>query len=103
MTQPVAEAYEESAGFRAELATIGNALQSARKSSRYDARILREAVRACAVNARVNRCPPEKVVRALKELVREIALEDDTDARRVLYTDRVIAWAIESYYELSDR
>ena len=103
MTQPVAGQYEESAGFRAEMAAIADALQAARKSTRHDPRVLREAVRACAVNARVNQCPPEKVVRALKALVREIALDDDTDAHRVLYTDRVIAWAIESYYELTDR
>ena len=42
-------------------------------------------------------------MRALKALVREVAIEDDSDAYRVVYTDRVIAWAIESYYELSDR
>jgi phage-related protein len=103
MTEPVAEQYEESAGFRAELAAIADALRAARKSTRHDPRVLRDAVRACAVNARVHRCPPEKVVRALKALVREIALDDATDAHRVLYTDRVIAWAIESYYELTDR
>ena len=85
------------------MASVANALQAARKSTRHDPRVLREAVRACAVNARMHRCPPEKVVRALKALVREIALDDDTDAQRVLYTDRVIAWAIESYYELTDR
>ena len=103
MTQPEAQPYESTAVFQRDLATIVDAMREGRKSNRYDPRVLHEAVRTCAVHARVNRCPPEKVVRALKELVREIALEDSTDAYRVLYTDRVIAWAIESYYELDDR
>jgi hypothetical protein len=30
-------------------------------------------------------------------------MDDATEAQRVIYTDRVIAWAIESYYDLSDR
>jgi phage-related protein len=103
MTLPGAQPYERTAVFQRDLATIADAMRVGRKSNRYDPRVLREAVRACAIRARVNRCQPEKLVRALKELVREIALEDSTDAYRVLYTDRVIAWAIESYYELDDR
>ena len=103
MTNPAAESHENAAALQAELAVIADALRAGRKSNRYDPRVLREAVRACAVHARVNRCPPETVVRALKGLVREIALDDSTDAYRILYTDRVIAWAIESYYELTDR
>jgi hypothetical protein len=42
-------------------------------------------------------------VRALKTLVREISMDDPTEAYRVIYTDRIIAWAIESYYELAER
>lgn len=103
MTDPAPEPYELSAAFRAELAAVADALRSGRNSTRFDPRIMRESVHACAVHTRLNRCPPEKVVRALKELVREIALQDSTDAYRLLYTDRVIAWAIESYYELVER
>jgi hypothetical protein len=103
MTSPAVEPYESSALFRAEMAAIAEALRGERKSIRYDPRVAREAVHTCAVHARQNRCPPETVVRALKALVREVALEDSTDAYRVLHTDRVIAWAIESYYELNDR
>jgi hypothetical protein len=103
MTGSTAEQYEESAAFHADLAVISRALESGRKSNRYDPRIVREAVRVCAVHARLNRCPPEKLVRALKAVVREVALEDGSDAYRVLYTDRVIGWAIESFYELTDR
>lgn len=103
MTHSAADPYESSPGFRADLAAIADALHAGRRATRHDPRILREAVRTAAVHSRENRSPPEKLVRALKELVRNIALEDDTDAYRLLYTDRVIAWAIESYYELSER
>lgn len=103
MTDAVPERYEHSAAFRGDLAAVGDALRAGRASTRFDPRVMREAVHLCAVNARLNRTPPEKLVRALKELVREIALEDATEAFRVLYTDRVIAWAIESYYELIER
>jgi hypothetical protein len=103
MTQPESQPYASTADFQRDLAAIADAMREGRKSNRYDPRVLREAVRVCAARARANRCPPETVVRALKGLVREIALEDSTDAYRVLYTDRVIAWAIEAYYELDDR
>lgn len=103
MTNQAPEPSEHSAAFRDDLAAVADALRAARVSTRVDPRVMREAVRACAVHARLNRSPPEKLVRALKELVREIALEDSTEAFRVLYTDRVIAWAIESYYELIER
>ncbi len=103
MTSPAAEPYEDSAAFHAELAVIASALRAGRQSNRSDPRILREAVRSCAVHARLHRCPPEKLVRALKALVREISLEDPTDAYRTLHTDRVIGWAIEGFYELNDR
>jgi len=103
MTHSEAEPNERSADFQTDLAAVAAAMGEERKSSRYDPRVLREAVRACAVNARVRQLPPERLVRALKDLVREVALDDATEAYRVLYTDRVIAWAIESYYELADR
>jgi phage-related protein len=103
MTSPVSEPYESSAAFQADLATISDAMQAVRSSPHADARVLHELVRAAAVRARENRMPPEKLVRALKALVREVALHDASDAYRVIYTDRIIAWAIEAYYELSPR
>ncbi len=103
MTDAAPAHYELSAAFREDLAAVADALHAGRASTRFDPRILHTAVHLCAVHARLNRSPPEKLVRALKELVREIALEDATEAFRVLYTDRVIAWAIESYYELIER
>ena len=103
MTHPAKAPYEDSATFRADLDAVAAALREARTSPRFDPRVMREAVHTCAMHARMNDCPPEKLVRALKVLVREVALDDETDAYRVLYTDRVIAWAIESFYEFSER
>jgi hypothetical protein len=42
-------------------------------------------------------------VRALKTLVRELSMDDRAETHRLIYTDRVIAWAIEGYYELAER
>ena len=103
MTQPEAQPYERTEVFQQDLAAIAEAMRAGRKSNRHDPRILHESVRVCAARARINRCPPETLVRTLKALVREVAPDDSTDAFRVLYTDRVIAWAIEGYYELDDR
>lgn len=103
MTSAQAEPYEETPAFKTELAAIADAMHAGRKTSRPDPRVLRDAVRVCAVHARLNQCPPERLIRALKALVREIALEDPSDAYRVVHTDRVIAWAIEGYYEFSGR
>jgi hypothetical protein len=103
MTLPEGEPYESSAAFQTYLAAVAEAMRDGRKTSRHDPRVLHEAVRACAVHARTNRRPPERLVRALKELVREVTMNDSTEAYRLLYTDRIIAWAIESYYELSER
>ena len=103
MMVPEAGPHERSDPLRADLAVVAEAMREGRRTSRVDSRVLHAAVHTCAVNARTRRMPPEQLVRALKELVREITLNDDTEAYRVLYTDRVIAWAIESYYELSER
>jgi hypothetical protein len=98
-----AETYESSAVFQADATAITDAMRAERKSVRYDPRVLHEAVRMSAVHARVHECPPERLVRALKSLVRELSMDDSTEAHRLIYTDRIIAWAIESYYELAER
>jgi hypothetical protein len=98
-----AEAYESTAVFQADIGAITDAMRAERKSSRYDPRVLHETVRVTAVHARAHQCPPERLVRALKTLVREISMDDPTEAYRLIYTDRIIAWAIESYYELAER
>jgi hypothetical protein len=103
MMEGEAEAYESTTVFRGDVAAITDAMRAERKSSRYDPRVLHEAVRMTAVHARVSRCPPERLVRALKTLVREISMDDPTEAYRLIYTDRIVAWAIESYYELAAR
>jgi hypothetical protein len=98
-----AESYERSAVFQTDVAAIGAAIHEERKSSRYDPRVLHEAVRIAAMHARQHQCPPERLVRALKALVREVSMADSTESRQLIYTDRVIAWAIEGYYELAER
>lgn len=102
MTSPEA-GQEASAILRAELAAIVETLQAGRQSPRPDSRALHGLVRVCALHARELRLPPEKLIRALKALVREVALDDASDSYRVIYTDRIIAWAIEAYYELAER
>jgi len=97
------EAYESSAVFQSDAAVIADAVHAERRSSRYDPRVLHEAVRLTAAHAREQRCPPERLVRALKTLVRELSIDDATEAHQLIYTDRIIAWAIESYYELAER
>lgn len=97
------ESYESSAVFQADVAAIREAIRAERDSGRYDPRVLHEAVRVTAAHARQHQCPPERLVRALKAVVRELSMNDSTEAHRLIYTDRIIAWAIESYYELADR
>jgi hypothetical protein len=98
-----AESYERSPGFQTDMAAISDAIREERKSSRYDPRVLHEAVRVTAMHARQHGCPPERLVRVLKALMHELFMQGSTEAHRQIYTDRVIAWAIESYYELADR
>jgi len=98
-----AESYESSPVFQTDIAAIGAAIREERKSSRHDSRVLHEAVRIAAMHARQHRCPPEQLLRALKALVRELSMQDSTESHQLIYTDRIIAWAIESYYELAER
>ena len=97
-----AEPYESGPVFRTDVAANSDAIREERKSSRYDPRVLHEAVRVTAMHARQHGCPPERLVRALKALVRELSMSDSTEVRQLIYTDRVIAWAIESYYEMAE-
>ena len=98
-----AEPYESSPEFQSDVAAIGAAIQEERKSSRYDPRVLHEAVRVTAVHARQHQCPPERLLRALKAVMHELSMQNGSESHRLIYTDRVIAWAIEGYYELAER
>ena len=98
-----AEPYESSAVFQSDIAAISAAIQEERKSSRYDPRVLHEAVRVTAVHARQHQCPPERLLRALKAPTRDLTLQIGSESHNLIYTDRVIAWAIEGYYELAER
>jgi hypothetical protein len=103
MMLPDTGPHERPDALRSDLTVVAEAMREGRKTSRVDSRVLHDAVRTCAVNARIRRVLPEHLVRSLKDVVREVTLNDDTEAFRVIYTDRIIAWAIESYYELADR
>jgi hypothetical protein len=98
-----AEGYESSATFQGDAAVIAEAMRAERGTTRYDPRVLHEAVRLAAVHARMHQCAPERLIRALKSLVRDVSMDDSTEAHKLIYTDRIIAWAIESYYELAER
>jgi hypothetical protein len=97
------ESFENSAVYQADAAAIEAAMRAERSTPRYDSRVLHEAVRLTAMHARMHECPPERLVRSLKALVRDVSQDDPTEAHRLIYTDRIIAWAIESYYELAER
>jgi hypothetical protein len=103
MMQGESGAFESTETYQADVAAIAEAMRAERKSSRYDPRVLHEAVRMVAVHARQAEYPPERLVRALKALVRELSMDDNTEAHQLIYTDRIIAWAIESYYEFAER
>ncbi len=103
MTTENGESFESTAIFQADAAAIEAAMRAERRTPRYDPHVLHEAVKATAMHARMYQCPPERLVRSLKALVREVAMDDRTEAHRLIYTDRIIAWAIESYYELAER
>jgi hypothetical protein len=35
--------------------------------------------------------------------MRELSMQNGSESHRLIYTDRVVAWAIEGYYELAER
>lgn len=98
-----ADPYESSPVFQTDMAAISAAIYEERQSSRYDPRVLHEAVRVTAVHARQHQCPPERLLRALKALMRELSMQNGSESHQLIYTDRVVAWAIEGYYELAER
>ena len=84
-----AEPYESSPVFQADIAGISAAIQEERKSSRYDPRVLHEAVRVTAMHARQHQCPPERLLRALKALMRELSMQNGSLGRLFLSTSLI--------------
>ena len=64
----------------------------------FDSAEARGAVEGCARRARDAGVLPEKLIIALKALMREVALPEMRAWYRGVLTDRVIVWAIEAYY-----
>jgi hypothetical protein len=93
--------YTSDAAFRADAALILEALHSAHTTRRFDDPQVSEAVAHCARRARSAGCPPERLIVALKALVREVALPDMGDWYRAVITDRVVVWAVEAFYEIA--
>jgi hypothetical protein len=88
--------------FRADGAEIVRLLDAAQASRQFELSDARVAVEQCARRARTAGVLPEKLIIALKTLMREIALPEMRVWYRSVLTDRVIVWAIEAYYDITD-
>jgi|SRR5689334_9999463 len=92
------DGYLSSDAFRAHCAQIVRALDEAQARRNFDSADVRAAVEQCAREARVQDALPEKLLIALKQLMREAALPEMRTWYRAVVTDRVIVWAIEAFY-----
>jgi hypothetical protein len=87
-----------SAQFRAHCAEIVRALDAAQAHRHFDTGDARAAGAACARAAHAAGVLPEKLIIALKRLMRDVALPEMRAWYRSVLTDRVIVWAIEAFY-----
>jgi hypothetical protein len=94
----VTDTYLQSAAFRADCTAIVRALDAARAQRTFEAAAARTAVEQCARAARLAGVLPEKLIIALKLLMRDVALPEMRVWYRSVLTDRVIVWAIEAFY-----
>ena len=88
--------------FRADCAEIVRLLDAAQANRHFELSDARVAVEQCAQRARSADVLPEKLIIALKTLMREVALPEMRVWFRSVLTDRVIVWAIEAYYGITD-
>jgi hypothetical protein len=86
------------ATFRAHCAEIVRTLDAAQAQRNFDTGEARTAVATCARAARAAGVLPEKLIIALKQLMRDVALPEMRAWYRSVLTDRVIVWAIEAFY-----
>ena len=86
-----------SAAFSADCAEIVRAFDAAQALRTFDSAEARGAVERCARGARHAGVLPEKLIIALKALMRDVALPEMRAWYRGVLTDRVIVWAIEAY------
>jgi hypothetical protein len=94
----IAEGHLASPAFRADCAEIVRAFDAAQALRTFDSAEARGAVERCARGARDAGVLPEKLIIALKALMRDVALPEMRAWYRGVLTDRVIVWAIEAYY-----
>jgi hypothetical protein len=81
---------------------IVRTLDAAQASRTFDTGEPREAVERCARDARLAGVLPEKLIIALKGLMRDVALPEMRTWYRSVLTDRVIVWAIEAYFGITE-
>jgi hypothetical protein len=84
--------------FRAHCMEIVRLLDAAQTGRGFDTTDAQAAVEQCARDARAAGVLPEKLIVALKRLMRDVALPEMRAWYRSVLTDRVIVWAIEAFY-----
>ena len=94
--------YLAGAEFRADCVEIVRALDAAQATRSFEGGAARDAVTRCATSARAAGVMPEKLIIALKTLMREVALPEMRSWYRGVLTDRVIVWAIEAFYGIAE-
>ena len=94
--------YLAGAAFRADCAEIVRALDVAQAKRTFEGTDAREAVERCARAARAAGVVPEKLIIELKALMRDVALPEMRAWYRAVLTDRVIVWAIEAFYDITN-
>jgi len=94
--------YLSGTAFRADCVEIVRALDAAQAQRRFELTDARAAVERCARGARGAGVLPEKLIIALKTLMHDVALPEMRTWYRSVLTDRVIVWAIEAYYGITD-
>lgn len=94
--------YLDGAAFRADCADIVRVLDAAQATRTFESGDARASVEKCARAARMAGVLPEKLIVALKALMRDVALPEMRTWYRSVLTDRVIVWAIEAYYGIED-
>ena len=84
-------------------AAVVRAIEEAQRTRTFASAELRDAIGRYARSARDAGVPPERLIVAVKMLVRDVALAEMREWFRGVLTDRAVAWAIEAYYDIDDR
>ncbi|HEU4640872.1 MAG TPA: hypothetical protein VFS44_00365 [Gemmatimonadaceae bacterium] len=101
--RPAPPDYLNSTAAHSDAAEIVRAIDAAQRTRNFASTHLRAVVAAYARNARAAGVPPERLLVAVKTLVRDVALAEMNDWFRGVLTDRAVAWTIEAYFDIDDR